>query len=183
MTSLEASDIIIEKLELSSDPIIAIDGRSCAGKTTLSSLLSERLGAAVVHMDDFFLPAALRTPERLRSPGGNVHYERFKSEVLPFLGKISFSYGVFDCSAMAITRETPVPAGAVIVEGAYSLSPRFGKYWDLSVFMDIEPMAQRARLLSRSPEAVSDFENLWIPMEEKYFSFFDIRRAADLVLI
>ena len=36
-------------------------------------------------MDDFFLPPALRTPERRSEPGGNVHYERFLTEVLPNL--------------------------------------------------------------------------------------------------
>ena len=56
---------------------LAIDGRAAAGKSTAAALLAAALGAGVVHMDDFFLPAALRTPQRLSEPGGNVHYERF----------------------------------------------------------------------------------------------------------
>ena len=62
--------------------IIAIDGRCAAGKTTLAARLAKELGGDVIHMDDFFLPLELRTEERFREPGGNVHYERFKTEVL-----------------------------------------------------------------------------------------------------
>ena len=57
--------------------IIAIDGRCAAGKTTLAARLAKELGGDVIHMDDFFLPPALRTQERRSEPGGNVHYERF----------------------------------------------------------------------------------------------------------
>ncbi|MBS6367782.1 MAG: hypothetical protein KH420_10635, partial [Clostridiales bacterium] len=64
---------------------LAIDGRAAAGKTTLACQLQQHFGAAVIHMDDFFLPAELRTASRLQTPGGNVHYERFLQEVAPAL--------------------------------------------------------------------------------------------------
>ena len=89
--------------------IIAIDGRCAAGKTTLAARLVKELGGDVIHMDDFFLPPALRTPERRSEPGGNVHYERFLTEVLPNLrsGR-PFSYRRFDCSRMTLGEEIPV---------------------------------------------------------------------------
>ena len=61
---------------------VGIDGRCASGKTKLSERLKEEFIASVIHMDDFFLPRELRTKERLSSPGGNVHYERFETEVL-----------------------------------------------------------------------------------------------------
>ncbi|MBS7324987.1 MAG: (d)CMP kinase, partial [Angelakisella sp.] len=36
--------------------VIALDGRAAAGKSTLAAALAETLQAAVIHMDDFFLP-------------------------------------------------------------------------------------------------------------------------------
>ena len=49
-------------------------------------------------MDDFFLPFELRTAERLKEPGGNVHYERFIDEVVSKLSAGEpFEYGVFRC--------------------------------------------------------------------------------------
>ena len=80
-------------------PLIVIDGLCGSGKTTLADSLSSMLQAPVVHMDDFFLPFSLRTPQRLSQPGGNVDYERFAQEVLPFAGKKEgFSYRRFSCS-------------------------------------------------------------------------------------
>ncbi|MBQ3256889.1 MAG: hypothetical protein IJA67_05715 [Oscillospiraceae bacterium] len=60
--------------------VIGMDGMAASGKSTLAALLADRLDAAVIHMDDFFLPQGFRTPERLRTPGGNVYYERFCKE-------------------------------------------------------------------------------------------------------
>lgn len=165
--------------------VIAIDGMSAAGKTTAAGYLGELWNAPVVHMDDFFLPSGLRTPERLAEPGGNVHYERFAEEVLPALssGK-DFSYRAFDCSVMALRGTVPVPASSVVlVEGAYAMHPFFGNYADLTVFFPVDPEEQRRRILARNgPEKWVDFRDRWIPMENTYLAAFDIRRRADIVL-
>ena len=107
--------------------VVGLDGMAAAGKTTAAALLCRAFGGACVHMDDFFLPPALRTPQRLAQPGGNVHYERFAEEVEPALrlGQ-AFCYGVFDCSRMALAGTRAVPAAPLtVVEGAYSLHPLF----------------------------------------------------------
>jgi hypothetical protein len=78
--------------------VVAIDGRSAAGKTTLALELGHRIGAPVIHLDHFFLRPEQRTKERLDEPGGNVDYERFIEEVLaPIRRGDSFSYRPFDC--------------------------------------------------------------------------------------
>ena len=56
--------------------VVAIDGRCGSGKTSLAALIAALFPCNVFHMDDFFLPPALRTPERLSQPGGNVDRER-----------------------------------------------------------------------------------------------------------
>ena len=65
---------------------VAIDGMSCSGKSSLAALLEKIYDCNVFHMDDFFLPREMKTPQRLAEPGGNVHYERFAEEVLTKLG-------------------------------------------------------------------------------------------------
>ena len=162
---------------------LAIDGRAAAGKSTAAALLAAALGAGVVHMDDFFLPAALRTPQRLSEPGGNVHYERFAAEVLPQLASgAAFSYRRFDCAAMGYGAPRDVSAGAWrIVEGAYSHHPRFGAYRDVSAFFTVPPDAQRRRVTARNGAAAWEaFETRWIPMEERYFEAFSIEARADV---
>ena len=154
--------------------VIGIDGRAASGKTTCASLLSGALGAPVVHMDDFFLPGPLRTPERFASPGGNVHYERFFDEVIRHVKKPeSFSYGVFDCSRMEISPEKKtVPAGNVrIIEGVYSFHPYFGDIYDIKLFMSVTQAEQKRRILERGgEEKLARFQSEWIPLEEAYFS-------------
>jgi len=165
--------------------IIAIDGRSASGKTTLAAALSSVFNADVVHMDDFFLPIPLRTPGRLSEPGGNVHYERFAKEVLPNLDSCqSFSYGIFDCGIMEINNKQTIGASPFrLIEGAYSLRPAFGAYADLSVFCDIDPKTQMDRIIKRNgPEKADVFKTRWIPLEERYFSAFPILESADLVI-
>lgn len=165
--------------------VIAVDGRCASGKTTLSADLAETIGAGVVHMDDFFLPAALRTPERLQEPGGNVHYERFRTDVMPYLQNAeAFSYPRFDCSIMAISGRREVAASPFrIVEGAYSCHPELKDYMTLRVFSDVAPKEQQRRILSRDgTDAWEQFRTRWIPMEERYFKAFAIREKADIVL-
>lgn len=160
--------------------VICIDGRSAAGKTTLAAALGKTIGADVIHMDDFFLPAELRTPARLAEPGGNVHYERFEEEVLPFLKKEApFSYRRFDCHKMQLTEERPVSSVEWrIVEGAYSMHPNFGEYADLYIFLDISPDEQMRRIISRNGKEMAEiFRTRWIPLEENYIQAF-IKKSA-----
>ena len=79
--------------------IIAIEGGSASGKTTLSEILKQVYDCNVFHMDDFFLPADKRTQERLSQTGGNVDRERFFDEVLkPLSENREVLYKRFDCS-------------------------------------------------------------------------------------
>ncbi|MBP1583586.1 MAG: (d)CMP kinase [Victivallales bacterium] len=165
--------------------VIAIDGRSASGKTTLAKQLAQILSADVVQMDDFFLPLALRTEKRYQEAGGNVHYERFAEEVLPHLRQPGpFSYRQFDCSTMGYGESKRLQGSSWrIVEGAYSLHPKFGDYADLKIFYDISPEEQMRRITLRNgKEKAEVFRNRWIPLEENYINQTDVISRADLVL-
>lgn len=165
--------------------ILAIDGMAAAGKTTAAAMLSRRWDAPVVHMDDFFLPPALRTEARLAEAGGNVHYERFRAEVLaPLAAGGAFSYRRFRCSLMDYDGTVPVSdSPAVIVEGAYALHPKFGDYADVTAFFAVSPSLQKRRIIRRGgTEAWEAFRDRWIPMENAYHAAFGIRERAQLVI-
>ena len=164
--------------------VIAIDGRSASGKTTISVVLAEMVGGEVVHMDDFFLPPSLRTQERLSEAGGNVHRERFIEEVLSsLLRRAPFRYRLFDCSVMDYSGWREVRSYPVIVEGAYSMHPAFGKYYDLSVFMDISPEEQIWRITMRNGEEKAEaFRTRWIPLEEAYIKAFHPEKNAEIII-
>lgn len=151
--------------------VIALDGRCASGKSSAAALLAQLWNAPVIHMDDFFLPEPLRTKERFREAGGNIHYERFQKEVLlPLSAGKSFSYRIFDCKKRDYAGKRHIPSSPVIlVEGAYSLHPAFGSYADASFFFDISPELQYRRLQRRNGEqAAQTFLQKWIPLENRY---------------
>jgi uridine kinase len=165
--------------------IIAIDGRAAAGKTTLATLLAQVLKADVIQMDDFFLPTELRTTARFAQSGGNIHYERFGREVLPYLKKNeSFSYRRFDCGTMDYGESRLIQSSSWrIVEGSYSCHPVFGDYMDCRVFCEISADEQRERIVKRNgPEMAAKFATQWIPLEEEYFERERIKEKADLII-
>lgn len=162
----------IAKLPQNKIHTIAIDGRCASGKTTMASMLANVLNAGVIHMDDFFLPLELRTEERFATPGGNVHYERVRDEVLPKLKAAdAFSYQRFDCSKMTLGDFVPViGSNYYIMEGAYSCHSALGDYMSLKVFSDVEEVEQLERIRRRDgEEMLENFQKRWIPMEEAYF--------------
>lgn len=164
--------------------ILALDGRAASGKTTAAGLLAGLFDGGIVHLDDFFLPFDMRTPERLSEPGGNLDRERFLSEVIPNVGR-GFSYRAFDCQTGGFRKEPRLvqDSGLLICEGAYALHPAFGKYYDLAVFSTITPEEQKSRILSRNGEKMwQNFRDRWIPMEEKYFDAFGIVGKCDLII-
>lgn len=165
--------------------VLAIDGRSAAGKSTLAEALSKITGAGLIHMDDFFLPPQLRTKERLEEAGGNVHYERFQEEVLTNIKNPNkFSYQRFDCSIMDYNLCREVAEGNWrIVEGSYSCHPILGEYMELCVFCDVSAEEQRRRIRQRNGvEKAKVFEAKWIPMEEYYFRTMQIKERANLII-
>lgn len=164
---------------------VALEGGSASGKTTLGQMLSELYDCTVFHMDDFFLRPEQRMPERFAEAGGNVDRERFLEQVLlPHSRGESVDYCRFDCSTFTIcppVRVTPKPI--TIVEGAYSMHPELAPYYDLSVFLDIAPEAQKARIERRnSPMMAQRFFNEWIPMEQRYFDQMQVRARCDITI-
>ena len=163
--------------------LVAIDGRSAAGKTTLAALLHESNGCNVIHMDSFFLRPEQRTARRLEEPGGNIDRERFEEEVLtPLLRGEPFSYRPFDCKKQEMAPAIQVtPRPVTVVEGAYSCHPLLAPGYDLTVFLSIGKAEQSRRILDRNGElGLVIFAQKWIPLEERYFAAYEIRKRCSL---
>ena len=178
-------DELYERIDENSLRLIAIDGRCGSGKTTLAEWLRQKSGGIVVHMDDFYLQPWQRTPERYATPGENVDHERFLEEVLkPIKEKKFFSYHAYDAHAMRMKEEAIAVdfRKLVIVEGSYSLHPDLRPYYQLKIFLDIDPKLQYTRLRKRDLYKLDDFLTKWIPLEEAYFNSMNIREVADVIL-
>lgn len=184
--------ITADSLEGSYRLIIGIDGCCASGKTTLAQRLCGDFEADLIHMDDFFLPPSLRTPARYEEPGGNVHYERFLEQIArPLLNARSHTgflsaqsgwpvllWDRFVCSAGAFAPDPCRTAGKplLIIEGSYSMRPEFRQLYDLTFFLSTSYEEQLRRIQMRSPDRLQMFADKWIPLENRYFSHYQIAK-------
>lgn len=166
--------------------VIAIDGGSASGKTTLAEMLKDFYDCNILHMDDFFLRPEQRTPERYTEVGGNIDRERFLEEVLTPLRKNEpINYQKFDCSTMELLPSSKItPKRLTIIEGVYSMHPEFTEYYDLCVFLDISPELQRKRIEKRNSTQIAErYYNEWIPLEKSYFSEMQVKDRSDICIV
>ena len=168
--------------------VIVLDGDCASGKTTLAALLLPLYRCDVIHMDDFFLPFELRTPERMAEPGGNVHYERFQAEVLTgLLAGTPFAYGAFDCHTGKTRAVTAAPGPVTIIEGSYALHPKFAAAYEalqaVRALLTVDRAEQVERIRRRNGEAMlKRFREEWIPLEIRYFEAYHSAREGVLVI-
>lgn len=160
--------------------IVAIDGRCGSGKTELARFLQRELGCPVIHMDDYYTPIYQRPENWMDIPFANMDIERIEKEVLiPAFenreGKTrSYSHHVDAYSQW----EAFVMKDLLLLEGSYSLHPDLRKYYADTVFLTCSKQVQFERLLKREQDNIVDFENFWIPMEEKYFKEYQVESYA-----
>lgn len=177
--------IAIDRLLLQKPVILVIEGGSASGKSTLSDILAKVYDCNVIHMDDFFLRPEQRTKERFFEVGGNIDRERFSQEVVaPLKRNETVRYRPFDCSTFTLGEEiTLAPKRLTVIEGVYSMHQAFGEYYNLSVFLDISPEEQRARILKRNTEKLAKrFFEEWIPLENKYFEGMRIKAKSQEII-
>lgn len=165
--------------------IIAIDGMCGSGKSHLASLIAKAYECNVFHMDDYFLPIEMRTKERLDAPGGNVHYERFREEILESICENrTVVYRSYKCGEWSYSEpKYAEPKRLNIIEGSYSMHPYLREIYNLKIFLEVEEREQIKRIASRNPEmSIQPFIDKWIPLENKYFNELNIKGHCDIII-
>ena len=157
---------------------MAIDGPGGSGKSTLARQLAKDLGAEIISMDDFLLPA---TNYRLSAIAKNYDLDRFNQEVIySILAGAPIRYKVFNGEtgkAETVVVPTDKP---VIIDGIYSLEVRFREAYDLSIFVH----ANRETLLHRGMKQgeLGSWLDKWLVGEETYLDAQSPMSAATLIL-
>jgi uridine kinase len=149
--------------------LVGIGGRGGAGKTTLAHALP---GAVVVGTDEFW-------------DGSGFDLGRLRRDVFePLLTGQAARFASFDWVAQE-PRGTRVvdPDGLVVVEGVCALHRMFRDDYQLRVWVEAPRELRLARGLARDGEdARSMWEDVWMPMEDRYVAADDPVSAADLIV-
>lgn len=165
--------------QLSGFHIIALEGKCGSGKSTLAKRLN-RYGYTLLPMDDFFLPFAMRTDERMQEIGGNIHYEYVQTVLESIKPHQTLTYQKFDCATGTFKTKSIQIKEGVLLEGVYSYHPAIRRFITRLMYLEIDEVTQKQRIQLR--DHADDFFNRWIPLENRYFNHEQISYQADIII-
>lgn len=188
MTPEQAADVVVAALPSQQLVLVAIDGPSAAGTSTLADVLARRLRAAVVHGDDFYRDTPAKAREQLDGETGYAQFfdwQRMRREALePLRRGRTARYLPFDWHAGVGLSSRPVvvePAPVLIVEGVYSARPEFSDLLDLTVLVATPPEERLRRLVARG-HGNDEWWPRWHAAEDHYYSEIRPPQAFDIVV-
>jgi uridine kinase len=183
--SADIDDVITEIDFLSrrrTPVIVAIDGMSAAGKSTLAAEIKERRDVAIVHGDDFYRVMDDTARFELSPQAGYEQYfdwQRLLSEALSALRQNrTASFRRYDWTSGQLGERVNVgPSPVVVVEGVYTMRPELSSMFDMTVWLDTsdELRAERRSRRDDPPEWV----DRWDRAERYYISTFQPQLQAD----
>jgi len=171
--------------------VVALDGRSGAGKSTIAPLVAAKVDGVVVDGDDFYAGGSGDMWDAMTAAQKVDHVIDWRRQ-RPLLEALrrgeSIGYHPYDWNDE--DNDGPAPhqihvesAQVIIVDGVYSGRPELADLVDLSVLILIDDDIRRAQLLAREGEDYRrDWEARWTEAELHYFGQVMPPEAFDLVL-
>jgi uridine kinase len=172
--------------------VIALDGRSGAGKSMLADAVARSVRAAVVHGDDFYRDmdeADRRELSAIQGVDRYFNWQRLRREaLLPLRRGRAARFGRFNW-VVGHGLTPPIMLDArqiVIVEGVYSARPELDDLLDLKVLVEVSDRVReqrrQARLRTVSRDDPQGWDNRWGAAESVYFETIRPRSSFDLVV-
>ena len=155
--------------------MVAIDGRSGAGKTSLAAALAAALGAPVVALEDLY--------------GGWDGLERgidlLVSEVLaPLSAGRAARVPRYDWAAAAWGAPWVLePPGVLIVEGVGAGARRAAAYESVVTWMEAPASVRKKRALDRDGQTFAPHWDAWAAQEDAMLARERTQARADIVVI
>lgn len=169
--------------------LIGLDGCGGSGKSTCAQVLAAaRPDVTILHMDDFYLPSALRLPGPVEAKpiGADFDWERVRRQVLaPVSQEQEGAYQRYDwpTDRLADPWMTVPVGGILVVEGVHATRTELAPYYDLRIWVDCPRDLRLARGLERDGlDARDRWEKGWMVAEDRYVAAHSPHLQADLVL-
>jgi uridine kinase len=158
--------------------LVALDGRSGTGKSTIAETLARRLAGVAVTVDDFWPGGSDRqwsartVDERVADV---IDWRRLRAEVLePLLA---------GRPARWPTDRSAESSNFILLDGAYSARPELADLVDVAVLVTLDDSERRRRLLAREgQEFMRRWHQLWDGAEAHYFANVRPPESFDIVL-
>lgn len=153
--------------------LVAIDGRSGVGKSTVAESLCQDLGAAIVAGDDFYA-GGITVWRKCAEELAEICIDRAK--LLAVLRELKsnrvatffpFDWETFD-GRNSDSQKTVYPEPLIILEGVYSCHPDIRSLVDCAVLLKLDDAEREMRLLTREGR-ITEWERQWHAAEEWYF--------------
>ena len=177
--------------------VIALDGGSGSGKSTIADEFQRQSDCALIRFDDFYNTTIPETEwprytihERLRHVFDWDAVRR--SAIIPLQERRAAVWYPFDFQAglnAAGTYDrmpqpvTVAPAEIVLIDGAYSASPALADLIDVAVLVDV-PCPERHRRLALREDSgfLQTWHAIWDEVEAYYFTRIRPPSSFDLVI-
>ena len=177
--------------------VVALDGGSGSGKSTIAKCVAEELDACVVPCDDFFAASITdqgwekRTAmERARDA---IEWCRVREEAVePLLAgqvarwyEFDFEYGQLADGTYRMSTEikTLDPKPIIILDGIYSAWDTLSDLVNLSILVDVPVDVRHARLEAREDaDFLKAWHERWDEAEQWYLSVAKPSESFDLVV-
>ena len=179
--------------------VVALDGGSGAGKSTIAERLMRLTDLALVRLDDFYQTVVPESelPHKTveQRLNGVFDWSRVRSEALEPLraGKpgrwhaFDFLRGLGKAGTYSLKGQATevAPAPTILVEGAYSASPPLRDLIDLAVLVDVRNQTRHLRTVARgdSAEFLGAWHQIWDEVETYYFEHVCPPESYDLVIV
>lgn len=179
--------------------VVALDGGSGAGKSTIAQRLMRLTDVALVRLDDFYqtvIPeSALRHKTVEQRLSAVFDWSRIRSEALEPLrarrpGRwhgFDFVRGLGEAGTYSLKEEVTevAPAATVLVEGAYSASAPLRDLIDLAVLVRVPSQVRHLRTATRGDDAgfLTQWHQVWDEVESYYFEEVCPPESFDLVIV
>ncbi len=182
--------IAAEAARLDGPVLVALDGRSGTGKSTVAAEIAALHQGQVIAADDFWSGADPGELQRL-TPAERadvcIDWRRLRRVVLePLCSGRTARWQTFNWETGAGLSDHELicpPVPVVVVDGVYSARPELAELINISVLVTLEDRLRKVRLVRREGEAyMTRWHSLWDPAEDYYFASVRPPESFDVVL-
>jgi uridine kinase len=166
---------------------VGISGYAGAGKSVLARQLVDAVDDAVrVRGDDFLDPNRVH---RRSADWDGVDRQRLRHGALePFRSGRAVAVRRLDWSTGRHGDATPLPQSSVLVVDSIGIfHPELLPWFDLTVWVDVDPEVARARGMARDRAAGREHDTLWTevwaPNDHEFEQAFSPRGLADILYV